>query len=274
MKNLIIAFILNLCFAIFEFFGGMITNSVSIMSDAIHDFGDAISIGFAVYLEKKSKKGADDKFTFGYARYSVMSAVITSAILLLGSIVIAINACYRIINPQPLNYNGILIFAIIGFIVNLIAAFATKEGDTLNKKSINLHMLDDVLGWAIVLLGAIVMKFTNFALIDSALSLVVALFIVMHAVPIFISAMNLFLEKAPRKVNVKKTKEKILKVKGVEDVHRFKVWSLDEHNVYAMLHVVAKDNFDKKNEIREILHEAGITNTTIEIEKENEKCDE
>lgn len=274
MKNMIIAFVLNLLFAVFEFFGGMMTNSVSIMSDAIHDLGDAISIGFAVFLENKSKKNADERFTFGYARYSVLSAVITATILIIGATIIAINSTYRLFNPQPLNYNGILIFAVIGFIINLIATIATREGDSLNKKAVNLHMLEDVLGWAIVLIGAIVMKFTNFSLLDSALSLVVALFIFMHAIPVLISAISLFLEKAPRKVNVKKTEEKIMKVKGVQEVHRFKVWSLDEHNVYAMIHVVADKNFDKKNEIREILHDAGITNTTIEIEAPGEKCEE
>lgn len=274
MKNLIIAFILNLLFAVFEFFGGMMTNSVSIMSDAIHDLGDAISIGFAVFLENKSKKNADERFTFGYARYSVLSAVITATILIIGATIIAINSTYRIFNPQPLNYNGILIFAVIGFIINLIATIATREGDTLNKKAVNMHMLEDVLGWAIVLIGAVVMKFTNFALLDSALSLVVSLFIFMHAIPVLISAISLFLEKAPKKVNVKKTEEKIMKVKGVQEVHRFKVWSLDEHNVYAMIHVVADKDFDKKNEIREILHDAGITNTTIEIEAPGENCAE
>ena len=274
MKSMIIAFVLNLLFAVFEFFGGMMTNSVSIMSDAIHDLGDAISIGFAVFLENKSEKKADEKFTFGYARYSVLSAVITSSILLIGATIIAINATYRLFNPQPLNYNGILIFAIIGFIINLIATIATREGDSLNKKAVNMHMLEDVLGWAIVLIGAVVMKFTNFSLLDTALSLVVSLFIFMHAVPVFISAVSLFLEKAPKGVKVKKIEEDIKEVKGVKEVHRLKVWSLDEHNVYAMVHVVAEDNFKDKAKIREILHKAGVTNTTIEIEAIGEECTE
>ena len=159
-KNIFVAFILNLSFSILEFFGGLITGSVAIMSDSVHDLGDATSIGISYFLEKKSKKEPDDNYTYGYARYSVLGGVITNFVLLLGSVAVICNALSKIISPAPINYNGMIIFAIIGFCVNLVAAIVTKDGNTLNQKAVNLHMLEDVAGWAVVLIGAVVIRFT------------------------------------------------------------------------------------------------------------------
>ena len=145
-KNILIAFILNLSFSIFEFIGGIFTGSVAIISDAIHDIGDATSIGIAFLLEKKSKKKPDNKYTYGYIGYSVIGGFITTLILLLGSFAVIYNSIQRIINPTEINYNGMIVFAIIGIIVNLIASMLTYKGDSLNQKAVNLHMLEDVLG--------------------------------------------------------------------------------------------------------------------------------
>ncbi len=144
-KNILIAFILNLTFSIFEFVGGTLTGSVAIISDSIHDLGDALSIGISYFLERKSKKKPDKKHTYGYIRYSVLGSTITTVILLTGSILVIYNAILRIINPVEINYNGMIIFAVFGVVINFIAAYFTKEGDSLNQKSVNLHMLEDVL---------------------------------------------------------------------------------------------------------------------------------
>ncbi len=132
-KNILIAFILNLSFSIFEFFGGLFTNSVAILSDSIHDFGDAVSIGISYFMERKSKKKANNKYTYGYIRYSVLGGVITTTILLVGSILVIIGAIKRIINPVEVNYNGMIILAIIGVILNFIAAYVTREGASINQ---------------------------------------------------------------------------------------------------------------------------------------------
>ena len=184
-KNILIAFLLNMSFSLFELIGGFFTNSVAIISDAIHDFGDSISIGISYFLEKKSKKKPDNTYTFGYARYSILGAFITNTVLTIGSVLVIINAIKRIINPIDLNYNGMIIFAIFGVIINFLAAYFTKEGDSLNQKAVNLHMLEDVLGWIIVLVGAILIKFTKINIIDSLMSIGVAIFILVHAIKSF-----------------------------------------------------------------------------------------
>ena len=181
-RNIFIAFILNLIFSILELIGGLITGSVAIVSDAIHDAGDAASIGISFFLEKKSKQKPDKTHTFGYARYSVVGSLIKTLILIFGSVMMIYTACNRMILPTEINYDGMIVFAIVGVGVNLCAAFVTREGDSLNQKAVNLHMLEDALGWIVVLVGAIVMRFTDFALLDPMMSIGVSAFILINAV--------------------------------------------------------------------------------------------
>lgn len=272
-KNILIAFILNLTFSILEFIGGTFTNSVAIISDSIHDLGDALSIGISYFLERKSKKKPDEKYTYGYIRYSVLGSTITTVILLTGSILVIYNAILRIINPVEINYNGMIIFAVFGVIINFIAAYFTKEGDSLNQKSVNLHMLEDVLGWVIVLIGAIVMKFVNISYIDPVLSIGVAIFILINAYKNLKSILNVFLEKTPEGIEIAELKEHLLVIDEVIDVHHIHIWSMDGFSNFATLHIVAKGNTkDAKKKVREELKEHGIGHVTIEIETEDENC--
>ena len=272
-KNILVAFILNLAFSVFEFFGGIYTGSVAIMSDAVHDIGDAASIGISYFLEKKSKKQPDAEFTYGYMRYSVIGSVITTMILLVGSVVVTYNAVCRILAPVAINYNGMILFAVVGVCVNFAAAFFTREGDSLNQKAVNLHMLEDVLGWAVVLVGAVVIRFTEFTLIDPLMSIGVAAFIFVNAVKNLKEALDLFLEKTPHGVDVEEIREHIGHIDGVLDVHHIHVWSMDGHHNYATMHVVTSgDAHEIKANIREELAEHGIGHATLELESEGEHC--
>ena len=274
-KNILLAFILNLAFSVFEFIGGIFTGSVAIISDSIHDIGDATSIGIAFFLEKKSKKQPDEKYTYGYTRYSILGSVITTLILLFGSVMIIYNAIVRIINPIEINYNGMIVFAIVGVLVNLVAALLTREGDSLNQKAVNLHMLEDVLGWVAVLIGAIVMRFTDFYILDPLMSIGVAIFIFVNAIKNLKEVLELFLEKVPHNIDVNELKEHIGKIDGVLNIHHIHIWSMDGHNNYATMHIVAKgDSHNIKKQIREELKEHGIGHVTLEIEATNEHCHE
>ena len=274
-KNILIAFILNSIFSIFELTGGFFTGSVAIMSDSLHDLGDAISIGLSYFLEKKSKKQPDEKYTFGYLRYSVLGSVFTTLILLLGSLLVIINAVTKIIHPVAIKYNGMMIFAVFGVIVNLCAAIMTKEGDSLNQKAVNLHMLEDTLGWIIVLIGAVIMRFTNIAIIDPLMSIGVSVFIIINAIKNLKEALSLFLEKKPRGVNLEEIKKHVMKIQGVLDVHHVHLWSMDGNNNYATMHIVTNEfAHDIKEKIRQELKEHGICHVTLELETEKEKCDE
>ena len=273
-NNILIAFLLNITFSIFEFFGGLFTNSVAILSDSIHDLGDAISIGLSYLFEKKSKKKADNKYTYGYIRYSVLGGVITTTILLVGSLLVIIGAIHRLFNPIDINYQGMIIFAVFGVIMNFIAAYVTRKGDSINQRSVNLHMLEDVLGWIIVLVGAIIMNFTNISIIDPIMSICVSTYILIHALKNLKIVLDLFLEKTPKDIDIDKLKKHLLKIKGIEDIHHIHIWSIDGFNNYATMHIVTKEKNIKeiKTKVREELMEHNIVHAILETE--DEACDD
>ena len=275
-KNILIAFILNISFSIFELIGGFFTNSIAIFSDAIHDLGDALSIGISFVLEKKSKKKPDEKYTYGYARYSILGAFITTMVLTIGSVFVILGGINRIITPEKINYDGMIIFAIFGVIVNFLAAYFTKEGESINQKAVNLHMLEDVMGWIIVLIGSILMKYTNISIIDSIMSIGVAIYILINAFKNFKEILDLFLEKLPKNISIEEVKKHLNNIKDVIGVHHIHIWSIDGNTNYATLHIVteSKNICELKGKIKDELKNLGISHTTIEIEGKDDKCNE
>jgi len=280
-KNIFLAFILNLIFSIIEFVGGIFTNSISIISDSIHDLGDAISIAVSWILEKKSEKKPDEKYTFGYARYSILGALITSTILLLGSVVMIYNAIPRIINPVEVNYNGMIVFGIFGVLINGIGAVITSRSNKLNEKTVSLHMFEDVLGWIAVFISSIIMKIFDLAIIDPILSIFITLYILWHVIRNYKSIFSIFLQKAPGNIEFEEFKDKVLeKNKEIKNIHHTHIWTLDGVNTYISLHVVISNEVTINDIIRikkEIKHEAqhnSIYHTIIEIEFEDEVCDD
>ncbi len=273
--RILVAFLLNLCFSVFELIGGIVTGSVAILSDALHDLGDAAGIGCSFFLERKSRKQPDATHTYGYARYSVLGGLITTVILLAGSCIVIYNAVLRLLTPTPIDYNGMLIFAVVGVIVNLAAALFTRHGDSLNQRAVNLHMLEDVLGWAVVLVGAIVMRFTDWVFLDPLMSIGVAVFILIHALKNLKEIADLFLEKTPDGVTVEEISHHLTELEGVVSIHHVHIRSLDGGRNYATLHaVIDGEPAAAKAAIRAELAEHGITHATIETESPDEVCGE
>lgn len=268
------AFILNLFFAFFEFAGGVITGSVAIVSDAIHDLGDAVGIGVSFFLEKKSKKKPDETYTYGYGKFSVLGGLITTLILITGSTLVAVGAVRRIMHPTAVDSGKMIIFAVVGVLVNLLAAFFTADPHNVNQRAVNLHMLEDVLGWGVVLIGAIIIKITDISLIDPIMSLLVAVFIFINAVSNLKEILNIILEKIPDDISVNEIKEKLLKVDGVINVHHIHIRSTDGVHNFATMHIVTdEDPYAVKNEVRKILKEHGIYHATLETETSDEDCE-
>lgn len=274
-KKILIAFFLNLLFCIIEFIGGIFTGSIAILSDSIHDFGDSLSIGTSFLFERISRKKPNEKYTYGYYRYSVLGSVIQSVVLLFGSILVLYNAVNRLINPISIMYDGMIILAIVGCFVNFIAAFATHGAESLNQKSINLHMLEDVITWVIVLIGAAVMRFTKWDFIDSLLSIGLAIFIIISSLKSLKIVLDIFLEKTPRDIEVMEITEHLESIEGVDEIHHFHVWSMDGFRSSATLHVVTNEDFREiKEKIKKELAEHGISHSTIECERIGEVCED
>lgn len=274
-KNIFVAFLLNLAFSIFEFVGGMLTGSVAIWSDAVHDLGDAFSIGLSWFLEKKSKRTGDRQYTYGYGRHSVLGSCITTLVLILGSAVVIYHAVLRILHPTPIHYDGMILFALIGAAVNLGAALLTRHGDSLNQKAVNLHMLEDVLGWLVVLVGAVVMRFTGITILDPLMSIGVALFILLHAWKHLNAALDLFLEKVPAGMDPEEIRSRLSRLEGVAAIHSLRLWSLDGQTHCATMHIVTRSDAPAvKQRIRKELKPLGITYITLETEAEGDPCGE
>ncbi len=278
-NNIRAAFFLNLSFTVIEIFGGLWTNSMAILSDALHDLGDSISLGIAWYLERYSEKKPDQYFSFGYARFSLLGALINSMILIGGSIFILSKAIPRIANPEPVNPEGMIVFAIIGIVVNGIAVLRLRKGHSLNEKVVSWHLLEDVLGWAVVLVASIVLLFVNIPIIDPILSVLITLFVLFNVLKNLKSIMNVFLQGVPMNLSVSDVEEYISKQDRVLSAHHTHVWSMDGEKTMLSTHIVLGDDLTReeitkiKNEVKQNLNDKGIDHITIEVDYEADLCE-
>lgn len=274
-KGILIAFVLNLAFSVFELLGGMFTNSVAILSDSLHDIGDALSIGLSYVFEKKAGRKPDDNYTYGYERFSVLGGFITVLILISGSFIVIFKAVERIFNPVLIDYNSMIVFAVLGVVVNFCGAYFTHGGKSINERAVSLHLIEDVLGWIVVLIGAVFMKFTSFWLIDPLMSIAVAVFILVTAFKSFKEIIDLFTFKTPSGISVSDIRNTLLKNLQIKDVHHIHIWSMNGQDVYATMHIVSDvDNENLRSDIRKILEEKGISHLTIQFEDFAYCCEE
>ncbi|MFV8224771.1 cation diffusion facilitator family transporter, partial [Christiangramia aquimixticola] len=258
-KNLKLAFFLNLAFTILEFIGGLYVNSVAIISDAVHDLGDSLSLGTSWYLDNKSKKDSNSKFSYGYRRFSLLGALINSLVLIGGSIYVIYEAVGRILEPEHSDAQGMIIFAIIGVVVNGYAAYKLSSGKTMNEKVVSWHLMEDVLGWVAVLVVGIVLYFKDIHYLDPALSLIITLYILYNVFKRLKETLFIFLQGVPQDLDIEKIKQEILNVKNVKSLHHTHIWSQEgEHHVFTS-HVILKniENFDQviltKKQIKDCL---------------------
>jgi cobalt-zinc-cadmium efflux system protein len=278
IKNIKLAFFLNLGFVIFEIVGGLWTNSMAIISDALHDLGDSFSLGLSWILEKYSGKKKDEKYSYGYRRYSLFAALINSLILITGSVYILSKAVPRLFNPEQPDAKGMVLFAIVGIIVNGVAALRVRRGKSLNEKIVALHLFEDVLGWAAILIISIIMIFKSIPILDPVLSILITIYILYRVIINLKKTFSVFLQAVPEGISIKKIEEEILKIENVVSIHHTHVWSMDSLNNVLSTHIVIKDGTAAeeingiKRKVREIINPLGLEHSTIEVEYESEFC--
>lgn len=277
-KNIKVAFFINLIFTIFEIIGGIYTNSIAIISDAVHDLGDSLSLGTSWYLQNKSEKKPDKKYSFGYRRFSLLGALINSVVLLAGSVYVIYEAVGRFIEPEHADPTGMLLFAIVGIAVNGYAAWKLSKGKTLNEKVMTWHLLEDVLGWVAILIVSIVLHFKDILYLDPALSILITLYILWNSFKRLKETLFLFLQGTPNEIDSEKIESDILAIKGVASLHHTHIWSLDgEHHVFTSHVKLDKlENLDHiiaiKIQIQAVLNGHPFEHYTIETEMVNEDC--
>lgn len=276
VKNIKTAFFLNLTFTIIEIFGGFFTNSIAILSDALHDLGDSLSLGIAWYLQRVSKKGATENFTYGFRRFSLLGALINALILISGSIFIIVETVKRLQNPEPADAKGMIILAVVGVIFNGAAVLKLQKGESINEKVVSLHLIEDVLGWVAVLIGSIIMYFFDLPIIDPILSLLISIYVLYNAFQSLKSTMKVLLQAIPenaKSVEIKKYFNKLPEIQGFHDLH---LWSMDGNYNVLTVHLVKNESIENrelKTKIRHDLEHLGVDHATIELEEVGEHCE-
>jgi len=271
-KNILLAFFLNAGFAVIELIGGYLTNSVAIYSDALHDFGDSLSLLLAYFAEKLSHKKEDEKYTFGYRRFSILSAFINGIVLFGGSIFVISESIKRLMSPEPVIPEGMLALAILGILVNSFAAYRLSLDEGMNTKMVMFHLLEDLLGWVAVLIVSIVLLFKPWFILDSILSILISLIVLRGVYKNLIKVGFIFLQKFPDNLELKKLKVELEKNPLINEIHAVRGWSIDDTSFYLSFHIqVPADTtvqvLDKlKIVIKSILTNYNVKYSTIEFE--------
>lgn len=269
-RNMLIVFFLNIVFSFGEFFFGILFNSQALLSDAVHDFGDALSIGLAYFFEKISNRGSNEQFSYGYRRFSLLGAFVTSIVLIIGAAVIVIDSIPVVFNPQPVNHQGVFWVAIAAIAINGLSVWLMSRGQSANEKLINIHLLEDLVGWIAVLIMSIILNFTDWYFLDPILSIVIAGWILIVTLPEFIRISKLFLQAVPDQVDVAQVRENIQQLDHVQVISHFHIWSTDgqQHMMSVTITTDAESCIaqeELKQDIRKIVFEYDISHITIEL---------
>ncbi|MGI9545182.1 MAG: cation diffusion facilitator family transporter [Cyclobacteriaceae bacterium] len=278
-RNIAVAFFLNLVFTVIEIAGGFFTNSVAILSDALHDLGDSLSLGLAWYLEKYSKKKRDQKYTYGYSRFSLLGAIINGLVLVGGSVFIISQAVPRLFSPQSPDAAGMFWLAILGIVFNGFAAMRLHKGTSLNEQMVSWHLWEDVLGWVVVLVLSIVMYFWEVPILDPLFSILFTGYICYNVFKSLIRTVKIFLQAKPEGVDLEDMEQRFAQIEGVQSVHDLHLWSLDGRYFIMTLHLVVHDSISKEDHIaikqqaQSLSKTMKVKHTTIEVEYASEHCE-
>ncbi|AWN62289.1 cation diffusion facilitator family transporter [Streptococcus sobrinus] len=263
------SFLLNFGFALIEFIFGALFNSSAVLADAVHDTGDALAIGLSWIFEKVSTRKSDDHYTLGYDRFSLLGAMITATILIVGSLVVVVENFPKLFHPEPVNANGMLWLGLVAIAVNLGAQHLLSRGSSEHESILSLHFLEDTLGWLAVILVSVCLHFTNWYILDPLLSLAISLFILSKALPRFIKNMTIFLEASPRDLDMLAIRRSINQLDEVEAVPQLNIWSIDGHRHVAMIHIILENRQDEKlvkDKIHHILEDYQVVQSAIECD--------
>ena len=277
-RGLKLAFFLNLFFTVTEAVGGLWTDSVAVLTDALHDLGDCAVLGAAWYLQHIATRGRDDEYSYGYGRYSMLGGWLAAGMLMIGSLAMFALAIPRLLEPELPHTQGMIVLAVFGLVMHALAAWLLHRGSSLNERGIYLHLLDDILGWAAVLIGALVIHFTGFARIDPILSMGISVIIFYNALRTLRSGTRILMQAQPSGIDDQAIHDRLVSLPGVRDVHDQHTWTLDGSFVIHTVHLVItstsmEEAIATKERARETLHDMGIDHATIELELIDSNCD-
>ena len=271
-KNILSAFFINLTFTVISLIGGWLTNSMAIISDSIHDLGCTVSIALAWGFERIAGHKPTSRFTFGYQRFTLLGAFVNAFILLGGSSVVLYESINRLTNPEEVDAEGMLWFALLAILFKGLAVWRTWKGTSVNQRMVSLHLLGDCLGWVAVLIASAVMMFVEIPLLDPILSVCISLYILYNVAHNLIIAFRVVLEGVPSNINYDTLKAEVTITSGIKDIKAFRIWSLDNEHHAAEIHLTTTyatlDEVEVlKESLRTILERYGVIISTIEVKK-------
>lgn len=273
------AFALNLGFALVEFVGGVLTGSVAILSDAVHDLGDATTLGVAWGLERLSGRGRRGRYSYGYRRLSLLSALLSALVLVTGSLLVLWEAVPRLFAPTPVYTPGMLGLAVLGVLVNGLAAHRLHGSGSMNARITRWHLLEDLFGWIAVLVGACVMLLFDAPWIDPLLAIGLSVFVLFNVVRNGRETLALFLQAAPEGVDLGALDASLGHIDGVASTHHTHVWSLDGTRHVLTTHLVVPDAATRDDLVRikraakDLAEGNGFAHLTVELEFACESCE-
>jgi cobalt-zinc-cadmium efflux system protein len=273
------AFFLNLTFCVIEIVGGLLTNSMAIISDSIHGFGDTLIIALSWYFQRISERGRTRKYTYGYRRFSLIGCLINAAVLIVACVLIVAEALPRLARPEHADARGMFVLAGLGIVIQGAAVVRTWRTRSVNERLVSLHLLSDVLGWTAVLAGSVAIYFTGLEIIDPLLSLAIVCFILVNVIRNLRRAAPVLLQAVPAEIDVERVADRLRALWPVAGVHDLHIWSLDEEYAVATVHILLNEAIgiqkmsELKGQIRADLRTEGIQHATIEFDVVGNKCE-
>ena len=272
-KSLKTALALTFAFLLVEFIGGIVTESLALISDAAHMLTDVAALAIAIVAIRVGRRSADDRRTFGYARFEILAAAVNALLLFAAAVFIVYEAWRRLKQPPDIQPLGMLGIAVIGLLVNLAAmkVLASGRNESLNVKGAYLEVWSDMLGSLGVILGAGIIKVTGRDWIDSVVAILIGLWVLPRTWSLLKSSVNILLEGVPEGIDLATVRATFLAVPGVLSIHDLHVWALTSGKVSLTAHLVNDESIDAEREIlprlrERLAHDFGITHVTVQCE--------
>lgn len=268
-RRMLVAFLLNLSFAIIEAFFGLTFRSSAVLADALHDAGDVLVIGGAVFLEGYAQKSSDETFTLGYKRFSLLGALLTALVLITGSITVMVNSFPKLWVPETVNHQGMLGLGVVAIMINIIASrFVTGHQHGHNATMLSLHFLEDTLGWLAVILVALLIPLTQWYFLDPLLSLLIAGVMLFKTLPSLWSTLKLLLNAKPDGLDVPSLSRELSSQNHVFALDKLFFFSMSHEEHWALVsleidHMSAAETI--KEQTRQVLSQYGVQHSIIEL---------
>lgn len=255
-KNLLFSILLNVIITLAQVIGGIISGSLALISDALHNFSDVLSLTFSLIAHKLSRRKASLDQTFGLKRAELLAAFVNASTLVIVAFILIYGAIERLINPHVIESELVIWLALLGIIVNGFSVLLLKKDadHNLNMKSAYLHLLTDMMASVAVLVGGLLMKFYGWFWVDSVMTILIAIYLIIVGIDLLKKATKMLMLFTPEEINIKELVKEVHKIKGVKKLHHIHVWHLNEEELHLEAHLDCEEDI-KMSDFNSLLHQ-------------------